>query len=193
MLLLLMCGEVSMNPGPCSTGIGGGVAFFIHESYTFENIVILISVSCRTLLLASIYHPPGPCSSIFLDEFTSFVCFLSRINTKIQNQAYENNKPIIINHYSYITNFQKFTKKFQCEKCSKIFKKIWHLNRHNAICYERTKYIFPGSFHKTRPTIFDKLESVRINISRNQKYFPYYIVWDMEAMLQKFSHLYKIN
>ena len=89
------------------------------------------------------------------------------------------------NHYSYITNFQKFAKKFQCKKCSKIFKKIWHLKRHNAICYKRTKYIFPGGSHKTKPTIFDKLESVGINISRNQKYFPYYIVWDMEAMLQK--------
>ena len=94
------------------------------------------------------------------------------------------------NHYSYVTNFSKFAKKFQCEKCSKIFKKIWHLKRHNAICYERTKYIFPGGFHKTKPTIFDKLESVGINISRNLKYFPYYVVWDMEAMLQKNTLLY---
>ena len=48
---------------PRSTGIGGGVGFFIHESYkyrkvdtpnysSFENIVISISVSGRTLLLA---------------------------------------------------------------------------------------------------------------------------------------------
>ena len=66
----------------CSSGIGGGVGFFIHDSYKcrmvatpnyscFENIVISVSVSCRTLLLASIYHPPGPCCSIFLDEFIS--------------------------------------------------------------------------------------------------------------------------
>ena len=34
----------------------------------------------RTLLLASIYHPPGPCSSYFLDEFMSFVCFLSSVD-----------------------------------------------------------------------------------------------------------------
>ena len=134
MLLILMCGDVAMNPGPVmlgsvnarsirnkgnlladtiashafdllcltathirttdsdiflrsltpdgfslihrprSSGIGGG--FFIHDSYkyrkvdtpnysSFENIVISVSVSCRTLLLASIYRPPGPCSSIF--------------------------------------------------------------------------------------------------------------------------------
>ena len=76
---------------PRSTGIGGGVGFFIRESYkcckvdtpnysSFENIVISISVSGRTLLLASIYHPPGPCSSILLDEFMSFVCFLSSVD-----------------------------------------------------------------------------------------------------------------
>ena len=46
---------------------------------SFENIIISISVSCRTLLLASIYRPPGPCSSIFLDEFMSLVCFLSSV------------------------------------------------------------------------------------------------------------------
>ena len=72
---------------PCSTGIGGGVGFFIRESYkyrkvdtsnysSFENIVISVSVPGRTLLLASIYHPPRLCSSIFLDEFMSFVLFL---------------------------------------------------------------------------------------------------------------------
>ena len=47
---------------------------------SFENIVISISVSGRTLLLASIYHPPGLCSSIFLDEFMSFGCFLSSVD-----------------------------------------------------------------------------------------------------------------
>ena len=61
---------------PRSTGIGGGVGFFIRESYkchkvdtpnygSFENIVILVSVPGQTLLLASIYRPPGQCSSIF--------------------------------------------------------------------------------------------------------------------------------
>ena len=76
---------------PRSTGIGGGVGLFIRESYkyckvdtpnynSFENIVISISVLSQTLLLASIYCPPGPCSSIFLDEFMSFVCLLSSVD-----------------------------------------------------------------------------------------------------------------
>ena len=50
---------------PRSSGIGGGVGFFIRDPYkyrkvdtpnysSFKNIVISVSVSCRTLLLASI-------------------------------------------------------------------------------------------------------------------------------------------
>ena len=61
---------------PRSSGIGGGVSFFIRGSYkyhkvdtpnysSFENIVISVSVLCRTLPLASIYRPPGLYSSIF--------------------------------------------------------------------------------------------------------------------------------
>ena len=76
---------------PCSSGIGGGVGFLIRDSYkyckvdtpnysSFENMAISVSVSCRTLLLASLYCPPWPCSSIFLDEFMSFVCFLSSVD-----------------------------------------------------------------------------------------------------------------
>ena len=60
----------------CSSGIGVGFGFFIRDTYkyrkvdtpnysSFENTVISVSVSCRTLLLASIYRPLGLCSSIF--------------------------------------------------------------------------------------------------------------------------------
>ena len=67
--------EFSLIHRPRSSGIGGGVGFFIRNSYkyrkvdtsnyiSFENMIISVSASCRTLLLASIYCPPGPCSSI---------------------------------------------------------------------------------------------------------------------------------
>ena len=75
-LCSLMPDRFSLIDRPRSFDIGGGVGFFIHDSYkyckvdtlnyrSFENIVISVSLSCRTLLLASIYRPPGPCSSIF--------------------------------------------------------------------------------------------------------------------------------
>ena len=89
------------------------------------------------------------------------------------------------NHFSYITNFDQFAKKFQCDKCGKIFKRLWNMKRHNSTCYDRTKYIFPGGFYKTKSTIFEKLESIGIYVPNDLRYYPYFLVWDMEAMLRK--------
>ena len=56
------------------------IARWIPQIIIPSKIVISISVSCRILLLASIYRPPGPCSSNFLEEFMSFVSFLSSVD-----------------------------------------------------------------------------------------------------------------
>ena len=88
-------------------------------------------------------------------------------------------------HLSYITNYSKFARKFQCEKCSKMFKRQWSLKRHYTNCYERTKYIFPGGFHRNGETIFDKLESLTIHVPESERYYLTYAVWDMEAILMK--------
>ena len=76
-------------------------------------------------------------------------------------------------------------KNFNAKNALKFLRRYGIYKRHTSQCYERTKYIFPGGFHKTQPTIFDKLESVGINVPQSEKYFPNFIVWDMEAMLQK--------
>ena len=88
-------------------------------------------------------------------------------------------------HLSYVTNFKKFAKKYECPKCSKIFIKLWNLKRHITVSYDRTKYIFSGGFYKAPDTIFDKLESLGIIIDENDKYYSKFIVWDMEALLKK--------
>ena len=86
------------------------------------------------------------------------------------------------NHLSYITNFKNFAKKFQCEK---LFKREWSLKRHHSSCFHRTNYSFPGGFHKTPATIFEKIRSLNINVEKNICYFRKFIVWDMEAILIK--------
>ena len=76
---------------PCPSGIGGGVGFFIRSSYrphiietpcyqSFENIVVSIGLHGHSVLLACIYRPPGSCTCNFLEEFMSFVGYLSSIN-----------------------------------------------------------------------------------------------------------------
>ena len=89
------------------------------------------------------------------------------------------------NHLSYTTNFNQFIKKFECAKCSKLFKRELNMKTHNKNFLERTKLVFPGGFHNTNHTIFEKLQSLNIDIPEEDRYYPYYAVWDMEAVLLK--------
>ena len=89
------------------------------------------------------------------------------------------------NHFSYITNFEKLVKRFQCDKCLKLFKRQWNLKRHYANCYDRTKYSFPGGFYSNSTTLFDKLKSLNIHVPLDCQFYDKFIVWDMEAILLK--------
>ena len=66
--------------------------FFIRSSYSlhkmespfyqsFENMVLSLGLHDRSLLLACVDCPPGSCTSNFMEEFMSFVFFLSFINS----------------------------------------------------------------------------------------------------------------
>ena len=66
-----------------------------------------------------------------------------------------------------------------------MFKRQWNLKRHYTNCYEGTKYIFPGVFHKNQKTIFDKLESLIVYLPETKRYYQTHAVWDMEAVLMK--------
>ena len=83
------------------------------------------------------------------------------------------------NHFSYITNFEKLVKRFQCDKCLKLFKRQWNLKRHYANCYDRTKYSFPGGFYSNSTTLFDKLKSLNIHVPLDCQFYDKFIVWDI--------------
>ena len=89
------------------------------------------------------------------------------------------------NHFSYITNFEKLVKRFQCDKCLKLFKRQWNLKRHHTNCYDRTKYSFPGGFYCNSVTLFEKLKSLDIHVPIEYQFYNKFIVWDMEAILLK--------
>ena len=86
------------------------------------------------------------------------------------------------NHLSYISNYSKFANKLQCEKCNKMFKRQWDLKRYYTNCYERTKGIFPGGFHRNAETIFDKLESLTIHVPESERYYVSFDVRDMDTI-----------
>ena len=68
------------------------------------------------------------------------------------------------NYLSYITNFNRFANNFECNK---LFKREWNMKQHYNICYNRTKYMFPGGFYSLPVTIFEKLRTLNINVPKN--------------------------
>ena len=89
------------------------------------------------------------------------------------------------NHLSYIKNVKCYAKKYQCQTCDRLFDHLSHLLRHQKMCTNKTKYIYPGGFFKAQQTIFEKLEECDIQVPPEEQIFPWFIVYDFEAMLQK--------
>ena len=86
-------------------------------------------------------------------------------------------------HLSYISNLNAYTQKYQCPSCQMHFKYVQSMKRHSLKCQGRTKHRFPGGFYSSPKTIFDKLEEYGIVVPAEERIFPWFLVFDFEAML----------
>ena len=88
-------------------------------------------------------------------------------------------------HLSYITKLESYANKFQCFDCETLFATVGNLRRHEKRCKNKDNRKFKGGFYQPIKTIFDKLEELNIKISPDIKFYPWFAVYDMEAMLAK--------
>ena len=93
------------------------------------------------------------------------------------------------NHLSYIRDFAQYAQKFQCKTCERHFDRAGNLNRHQKICINKTKLVYPGGFHRARENIFDQLDQYAIHVPEDQRTFPWFVCYDFEALLQKADDL----
>ena len=89
------------------------------------------------------------------------------------------------NHLSYITNFENYCKKFRCRHCGFLSNTRLVLQRHESICGNKSRFRFPGGYHKPAKTIFEELEHIGIHVDEAERYYPYVMVFDFESMLLK--------
>ena len=86
-------------------------------------------------------------------------------------------------HLSYISNLTAYTQKYQCPSCQMHFKFVHNMKRHRRTCLGKTKHQFPGGFYSSPKSIFDKLEEQGIVVPTKDRIFPWFLVFDFEAML----------
>ena len=86
-------------------------------------------------------------------------------------------------HFSYIKDFALFDKKYQCKFCDKLWDHHGMYIRHEQRCQDKTKFVYPGGFHKQSKTIFEELSYFGIHCP--EQVYPWFMVYDFEALLHK--------
>ena len=87
------------------------------------------------------------------------------------------------NHFSYVKDPRKYSKKYQCENCTMLFRTPFNCLRHYRTCDRVTKFEFPGGFHRSGSDIMDSLARIGVR-SDESMFYPYFAVFDFEAMLR---------
>ena len=86
-------------------------------------------------------------------------------------------------HLSYVKNVPAYLKKYRCDSCGRNFVQLSDFNRHQGSCANATEYEFAGGFHKMSLSIFDRLEEFDIVVPEENRLYPWFIVYDFEAIL----------
>ena len=110
------------------------------------------------------------------------------------------------NHFMYIKDLKQIRHVYRCRKCDKICKNMEACNRHEKTCDELIKHKFPGGKYNKSQSIFDRIEELYNDLIKkektynlynsfnpvvtdeNDKYYPYEIAFDFEALLTKINN-----
>ena len=88
------------------------------------------------------------------------------------------------NHLSYIKTFSTYANKYKCRLCEKMFSRICTLKRHESSeCTKSSRQVFKGGFYQPPKSVFEELEEYGISVPEAQKYFPFFVFFDFESVL----------
>jgi G:T-mismatch repair DNA endonuclease (very short patch repair protein) len=87
------------------------------------------------------------------------------------------------NHLSYIQNLKLYCKKYECDRCYKLFHRGYTCLKHYKKCRGvKCSLKFPGGYLKANKSISDHLSQIGIKFN---DFYPYFAVYDFEAILEK--------
>ena len=89
------------------------------------------------------------------------------------------------NHLSLILDFEKYCRVYQCMHCNKLWYQNRNYYRHTKTCLTTVHENFPGGVYHNSYTIFERLEQIGIQISKQNRFYPFYACYDFEAYLYR--------
>ena len=81
-----------------------------------------------------------------------------------------------------MSNINAVFQAFRCPNCDTFFGRAFNLERHLTTCSERVKNVYPRNVYQIRETLFDKLDSLGINYTSEQKLFKNLARFDFESI-----------
>ena len=85
------------------------------------------------------------------------------------------------NHFSYISRFRSYAKKYQCPTCMRFVSKACNLTKHLRRCQTEIKHIYVGGKFSNRKTLFEQLKDIDIEVPKDDQFDPYFTFFDFEA------------
>ena len=89
------------------------------------------------------------------------------------------------NHFSYIFNFEKYCSVFNCPKCDVLWYHQMNYNHYIKDFHGDVKYTYKGGIFWLPSTIFEELAEFDIHMAENNRFYPYFSVFDFESILSK--------
>lgn len=103
-------------------------------------------------------------------------------NHEMKNSIYLN---MYEDHLMYISKFDTYCSKFSCRSCSKLFSRRDKCEDHSKTCEKNTKIKFPGGYYSLPKNVFELLAEIDIIVDKENRQYPYFMVFDFESMLVK--------
>ena len=99
-------------------------------------------------------------------------------------QKYENTVRLLRynNDICYVNNINAVFQSFCSPNFDTFFNRIFNLERHLTTCSQRVKNVYPWNVYEIRETLFDKLESLGIKYTSEQKRFKKLAKFDFESI-----------
>ena len=92
---------------------------------------------------------------------------------------------LYVDHFSYVKNFDLYSKSYCCPKCRKIWTRHWDFKRHVKSCDAGTRSTYGNGIFKPTQSIFEQLEVHGIEIPEELRIYEYRICYDIECTLSR--------
>ncbi|XP_063692200.1 uncharacterized protein LOC134824307 isoform X1 [Bolinopsis microptera] len=87
-------------------------------------------------------------------------------------------------HFSFVKDLNLYSNSYRCKKCDKIWSHSGNFHRHIKNCEGGVKEYYGSGVFTIKPTIFDELESIGIQVPKENRKFPYLAAFDIECMIK---------